>query len=185
MELIIAGLALIVSIGSLIYTWKTNTKKYELSEVLRKELLEWYYRCISIIVVLRKSLESGEINEEKNSELNSTLYSLIEIGRFYFPNYNRDSGKGNKNFEAYKGNRPILIDLLVETYRITSKNKNSLLNQRDYFISELKIYQKGFTTELFLLLDPDTYIKKHIKNTKLKITQRTTFSESEYSPKNR
>lgn len=182
---IIAGIALLVAILTFIYTWKMNTKKYELSETLRREILDWYDRCIFVLVLLRKSLETGQINDEKYLKLNATLYSLTELGRFYFPNYNRNKGKGIRNSEAYKGNRPLLIDLLIESYKITSLQSKELLNNKDYFISELKKYQKGFTSELFVLIDPDSYIARHTKNTKLNILQKKTFSESEYAPQNK
>jgi len=179
---LIAVCAFLASIFSIIYTCKTNTKKYELSEDLRKELLNWYDRCINVLVLLRKELEHNNYNEQKVLELNSELYSLTELGRFYFPNYNRKKGKGVNNSEAYKGNRALLIDLLVESHNITKLNKNDLLNNQEYYLAELKIYQKGFTTEMFLLLDPDSYIQKQISTAKINYLHRTTFSESEYAP---
>lgn len=182
---IIAGVAVLIAIASFIYTWKTNTKKYELSETLRKEILDWYDRCILVLVLLRKNLETESVNDNKYLELNANLYSLAELGRFYFPNYNRNKGKGKNNSEAYKGNRPLLIDLLVESNKITSLPSKELLSKKDYHISELKKYQKGFTSELFKLMNPDSYIKRYLKNTELNILQQKTFSESEYAPKNR
>jgi len=182
---IISILALIIAAASVIYTWRTNTKKYELSESLRKEILDWYDKCIYTLISLRKLLERNRVNDEKYFELNVTLYSLTESGRFYFPNYNRDKGKGITNSEAYKGNRPLLIDLLVESHKITSQKSEELSNNIAHFVAELKIYQKGFTSELFKLIKPDLYIKKHLKNTTLNILHEKTFSESEYAPQNR
>ena len=184
-EKIIAIIALLVAIASFFYTWKTNTKKYELSENLRNEILSWYDRCINVLVSLRKHIEVEQIDNENFIELNTSLYSLAEIGRFFFPNYNRNKGKGKNNPEAYKGNRPLLVDLLVESHKITSRKKDELLAKRDYYISELKLYQKGFTSELFLLMKPDLYIERHMKNTALILLHQKTFSESEYAPQNR
>lgn len=181
----IAVAAFLLAGTSFIYTWKTNTKKYELSETLRKEILDWYDRCISVLILLRKCLETDRVDNENFYELNATLYSLTELGRFYFPNYNRDKGKGTNNSEAYKGSRPLLVDLLVESYKITVLESKELLSKKEYYLSELKIYQKGFTSELFTLINPDSYIKRHIKNTKLNILHQKTFSESEYAPHNR
>ena len=107
------------------------------------------------------------------------MYSLTELGRFYFPNYNRDKGKGANKTEAYKGNRPLLIDLLVESHKIASLGNDELERNKDCYISKLKRYQKGFTSEAFKLVDPDSYIKAHAKNTKINMIQHETFSESE------
>ena len=160
-------------------------KKYELSESLRKEITSWYDRCIHTLVSLRVHIESGQVNTDKYFELNITLYSLGELGRFYFPNYNRDQGKGTNNSEAYKGNRSLIIDLMVESYKITTREREYLLNNRDYVVSELKLYQKGFTSEVFNKLEPDKHNKNHMENTEISMQHEKTFSESEYHPDNR
>ena len=190
LAVIVAALSLIVAARSAWSARKANKKKeevskYELSESLRKDILDWYDRCVYILILLRTRLKAGRINDEKYLELNASLSSLVELGRFYFPNYDRDKDKGQDRPEAYKGKRTLPLDLLVKSYAITSKTRKDLLKKKDYFVSELEIYQEGFTSELFEVLDPDLYIEEHMKNTWLKIRYKKTFSESEYAPQNR
>lgn len=184
-NIVIATAALIVSFASAVYIFRTNTKKYELSEDIRKEILNWYEKCINVLVLLRNELEINDIEETKVRDLNASLYSLTELGRFYFPNYNRDQGKGSNKSAAYKGNRALLIDLLAESYKITSISTNDFQKRQAYYINELTIYQKGFTSEMFLFLDPDSFIQKQMTTAKIVLLHRKTFSESEYEPNNR
>ena len=63
-------ISFIIATLSFIYTWRTNTKKYELSESLRREIITWYYDCIKILISLRKSIETNHNDMQKMLELN-------------------------------------------------------------------------------------------------------------------
>jgi hypothetical protein len=181
----IAALALVLSVVSLIYSRKT--KRYELSETLRKELMAWYSDCITTLVTLRGIITLIPVDTPVDSELlhmlhkhNTVLYTLAEKGRFYFPNYKRRKKLGTQNMEAYRGHRPLIIDLLVETHKISTFEIEKIQKNQDHVSCCLKGLQKGFTTEMFKLINPDSFIKKHRWHTKMKIIHQKTFSESEY-----
>lgn len=84
----------IISIVGGIYAVASNTKKFELAEAYKKEILDWYSDTINVMI----SILSKVKNEKKdyNDEL-SKLSAQIEIGRFYFPNINKRDGFGEKN----------------------------------------------------------------------------------------
>ena len=70
-----------VSIVGGIYAVVTSTKKYELAEQYKRELLAWYEKVILLI------MELIVIKEKKDKDLLlSRLSAQIEVGRFYFPN---------------------------------------------------------------------------------------------------
>lgn len=172
-------IAILISLYSVWYTWKTNTKKYELSEVLRKEILDWYSKCIHTLVSLRLILEAKEIDEAEKFRLNVDLYTLTEEGRFLFPNYDRSTS--NPPYSAYDGHRSLLLDLLARSYKITSQDTALILKQKSDNLSLLKHFQKAFTSEVFDLLKPDAHIKLHTKNTELNLSHHKTYSASKYS----
>lgn len=80
---------LIAVIGG-IYKIVTSTKKYELTENYRKELLQWYTSVVEIMIRIIHSMESQEFFSDEfqpqKMEMLSRLSALTEIGRFYFPN---------------------------------------------------------------------------------------------------
>lgn len=90
----------IISIVGGIYAVASNTKKFELAEAYKKEILDWYSDTINVMI----SILSKVKNEKKdyNDEL-SKLSAQIEIGRFYFPNINKRDGFGEKKTICISG----------------------------------------------------------------------------------
>ena len=115
MESIIAILGIIVTviiaiIGG-IYAIVTNTKKYELTENYRAELLQWYSSVVKLMITIIHSIECGifyssEFSEQRTDML-SQLSALTEVGRFYFPNVIKGDGFGRQKPSAYQGYRHI------------------------------------------------------------------------------
>lgn len=110
--------SMLMSIIAFIYTYYTNTKKYELASSYRTEVIKWYS---DTILILKRSLQAVQ---EKDTtviqRLNADLSAQIEIGRMYFPNINDDNGK--KKPLAYKGSRHVILDCLVYCHTIMNSN---------------------------------------------------------------
>lgn len=155
-----------ISIGSLIfataaffYSYFTNTKKYELISQYRSEILEWYSDTVDILIRLRIEAKEGYKNESFKNELLSRLSAKIEIGRFYFPNVDKNDKYGNEKPYAYRGYRNLILDFLVFSHQLFEKPdaKN--------FIRHAETLQKHYTSHLFEILDPKTFLKQTEKYT--------------------
>jgi len=81
----------IISIVGGVYAVASNTKKFELAESYKKEILDWYSNTVIIMTSIISKIESE--NADYKEEL-SLLSAQIEIGRFYFPNINKNDSFG-------------------------------------------------------------------------------------------
>lgn len=151
--LISIGVSIAASIIAGIYAVTTNTKKYELEEHYKRELIAWYEKTIFIVMAL---LEMPEQHEKKI--LLSQLSALIEVGRFYFPNVRKDDGFGEKKPSAYRGYRHLALDFLVYIYQIMKREDCNL------FTKELRSMEQHFTSLVFDCIEPSKrkrQLKKH------------------------
>lgn len=147
----IAIVSIGISIGGGIYAAVTNTKKYELAEQYKRELLKWYEKTISIIMEL--------IAKRQNSDRDLLLAKLsaqIEIGRFYFPNIIKEDDFGKEKPSAYQGYRHLALDFLVHIYDIL-KSKNC-----EQYIEQVLRLERYFTSIVFECIDPNKR-KKQLK----------------------
>ncbi len=156
---IIAGFALILALGSFAYTWITNTKKYELTEQYRNNLLRWHEETTSILIQLKLVTEFNCVNESEKCELLSKLSSQIEVGRFYFPNIDKGDSFGNDKPMAYQGYRHIALEFLVFSYNIF------LREDAKEYIGHATELQRHFTSYIYELLSPKKYNKDVCKYT--------------------
>ena len=146
-ESIIAILGIVVTIfiaavGG-IYAIVTNTKKYELTENYRKELLQWYSSVVNLMSKIIHYSEcekfySPEFAEQRIAML-SELSALTEVGRFYFPNVIKGDNFGIEKPSAYQGYRHINLEFLLHFYRIASNDCD------DRHISVLWKLERNFT----------------------------------------
>ena len=147
----IAGLivTIVIAIIGGVYKIVTDTKKYELTENFRKELLEWYTSVVSVLIEAIHYIQSGRFYEpdfsEKKDEILSRISSLAEVGRFYFPNVERDYGLNKPS--AYRGARHINIEFLIHFYRnIQSKDQVD--------VDFLWRMERNFTSVIFDMVEP-------------------------------
>ena len=109
-----------------IYKIVTSTKKYELTENYRKELLQWYTSVVEIMIRIIHSMESQEFFSDEfqpqKTEMLSRLSALTEIGRFYFPNVIKGDYFGHDKPSAYQGYRDICLEFLVYFYNTALKS---------------------------------------------------------------
>jgi hypothetical protein len=154
--------SLIIAIAAFVYTYMTNTKKYELTSRFRSEILGWYSITVELLIRLRFEAEDDFKDSELKRDLLSKLSAQIEIGRFYFPNINHGDGYGENKPFAYKGYRNLTLDFLVYSYRIF-ENEEVLKH-----LKHAEFLQRHFTSHLFETLDPNTFLneaKKHTNKT--------------------
>lgn len=137
----------LIAIISGIYAIVTNTKKYELTENYRKELLQWYTSVVNLMIKIIHSSGNGDLLSQKN-EMLSQLSALTEVGRFYFPNVIKGDGYGSKKPSAYQGYRHINLELMLHFYRValgdTDGTKTALLWR----------LERNFTSVIFDMIEP-------------------------------
>ena len=168
LEVLIAALSFAATIVAGIYAIATSTRKYEFTESYRKELLEWYASVIHIMMKIIHDFESEKfLNREyadQKSELLSELSALIEVGRFYFPNWGLDRGFGSKKPSAYRGYRHNNLTILILFYRMVSENK-------PVDISILWEAERAFTSVIFDMVDPRKRNEEYTKYLSIKIPE--------------
>jgi len=147
----IALSALAISIFSLVFSYVTSTKKYELTVSQRSELLKWYQETVALLITMREYI-SADAAFDKIASL-AKLSALIEQGRFYFPNIDLKDGFGAKKPSAYRGYREITLEYLVFSYDLM-KQDNATIN-----IEQLTQLQRQFTSRIFDILSPREYNK--------------------------
>lgn len=115
---------LIAAIGG-IYAIITNTKKYELTENYRKELLQWYSTVVELMIKIIHYAECGKFSSPEFSaqrtDMLAQLSALTEVGRFYFPNVRKGNSHGSQKPSAYQGFRHINLDYMLYFYRVASE----------------------------------------------------------------
>ena len=138
-----------------------STKKYELTESYRKEILGWYSRVVDLMIKIIHYIDTGIFFEadfsRQKMDILSELSSMIEVGRFYFPNIVDDDNFGNKKPSAYIGYRDINLDFLMRFYRTASKcsdNSN---------IALLWKLERLFTSAIFEIVEPRERNKEYTK----------------------
>lgn len=160
---------IIIASITAIYTISTNTKKYELTERYRCELLSWYRDAIETMMEIIHYCESGEFNLESFSQERtkslSKLSTLVEIGRFYFPNIIKNDGFGKHKPVAYQGYRHIELEFLLNFYFIALKKPNKKQ------INSLRQLERQFTSFIFNMIEPRKYNKKYSKYLSITIPQ--------------
>lgn len=156
MDTIIAFFGIIITVAIAlvggIYAIVTSTKKYELTESYRKEILHWYTSVVQIMIKIIHCSEDGEFFLDgfstQRTQMLSQLSSLTEVGRFYFPNVIKKDGFGDKKPSAYRGYRHINLEFLLYFYQIAS---NDSCGQ---YCSLLWKLERNFTSVIFDTIEP-------------------------------
>lgn len=163
----VAVISLPISVIALIYSFISNTKKYELTYQYYNDVLIWHNQVVEVLTSLRLN---GTDNELKKQMLSKLSY-LIESGRFYFPNIDRKDGFGKQKPIAYQGYRNVILDFLVYEYQLFEKD--------DYakYLKHAESLQQLFTSYVFQYLEPSKQKKKIHKNTNIKVHTEFTINE--------
>ena len=150
-----------IAIISGIYAVITNTKKYELTENYRCEIMSWYKEVVRNMILMIVYCGSNTQNLDSflqiKNELLANLSSLAEIGRIYFPNIIRDEF-GKEKPSAYRGYRHIVTEFIIQFYLIASKE---IVLQKD--LHSLWNLERHFTSFVFDMFKPRKRNKEYAK----------------------
>lgn len=129
---------IIIAVIGGIYAIITNTKRFELAEQYKNELLSWYGKVVFVICKLQ-----GECSGKERNNTLQELSALIEIGRFYFPNINKKDDFGKEKPLAYQGYRHIALDFLVLIYQMADDANISKCKEK------IEYMERNFTSIVF------------------------------------
>jgi hypothetical protein len=158
-----------IALFALAYTHFTNTKKYEIFNVYRTEVLNWFIEVSNIIIRLKIEAKCKFPDESVRRDLLSKLSARIEQGRFYFPNIDNDYG-GDKPL-AYRGYRNVILDFLVFSYRLFEKSDAHL------YLKHAETLQRYFTSNIYEIIDPKKFLKESEKYTQRVLSHTLTFED--------
>jgi hypothetical protein len=167
--MMLASLAL--STIALIISLVTNTKKYELKNIKRKEILDWYEKTIAILIELKHLAEYDKLEEDIKIKKMSELYKQIECGRFLFPNIDKNDEYGKDKPIAYQGYRALVLDLLVFYYKMI--RDDTYLDHKEH----IEILIRYFTSLIFEILDPKQHLDETTKVTNKTFSHQLTYED--------
>ncbi len=162
----IAGGALLFSVYCIRYT------KINISVLFRNDIIKWHNQCLEIMM----KLKNCNLSDDEYEKLMSNLSALVDAGRMFFPNVQKESGYGKDNPPAFQGLRCYILDYLVLYYRICEKNKDNLP------VYELEKIHRNFTSSISEFLKPDDYIKtlNKVLQSSYIILEREAINKSQY-----
>ena len=150
-QLLSVSLSVIASIISIITFYKNvQVTSYELSSEERKEILNWFERTTETLIYLRENVRANN-SDLKRVDYLVKLSTLIERGRFFFPNISSDYGK--EKSQAFRGYRHPILDLLIYSYRMAKE-----IDAVNY-VKYLELLQREFTSAIFEVCVPHKFIK--------------------------
>lgn len=129
--------------------------------------MQWHNQVVEILILLRL----GSYTDEQKLNYLSKLSSLIENGRFYFPNVDKHDNFGKTKPAAYQGYRNVILDFLVYEYQLFERN--------DYksYIKHAENLQRLFTSYVFQYLEPKKQRKQIERNTSINKGKNFTINE--------
>lgn len=156
MDSIIAVLSIAVTVFIAIiggvYAIVTNTKKYELTENYRKELLQWYSAVVTLLIKIIHSSENGDFSSyefsSQKKDMLSQLSALTEVGRFYFPNIIKGDQFGSQKPSAYQGYRHINLEFMLHFYQAALEDTDGS------HTALLWRLERNFTSVIFDMIEP-------------------------------
>ncbi len=144
---IIAGISLLVSITlAFFYVRDRRHAKYQLENEYTNGLLEWHGNVVEVLIALR--IKHSGVKTDEILDLLARLSALIEQGRFFFPNIDKEDFFGKEKPPAYRGYRNLALDFLVASYNLF----NSEVSPSE--IEQAEILQRHFTSIVFELVRP-------------------------------
>jgi hypothetical protein len=143
---LISYVSLIIS-GTLaiFYIKDRHHKKYAIESDYSNQLLTWHASVIDVLTEL--SWNAEQRNDDKKFSLLPRLSSLIEQGRFFFPNIDPHS-YGTEKPPAYRGYRNLALDFLVATYNLHHKPSTANTDKQAIYLQRL------FTSIVFEIVRP-------------------------------
>ncbi len=142
---IISYAALVIAATSAIFYLRDRRHaRYAVERDYCDQLLRWHASVVDILIEL---CARSDRNSDANRSSLIKLSSLIEQGRFYFPNIAPEN-YGQEKPPAYRGYRNIALDFLVASYKLHHK-PHTEANKK-----QAEILQRHFTSIVFEIVRP-------------------------------
>ena len=152
-ETVIAAISLALSISlAIFYLRDRRHAKFSVENGYINELLNWHKEVIEVLVRLR-CLDRA-LGDEEHKRDACLLSSLIEQGRFFFPNIDKSDEYGADKPPAYRGYRNLALDFLVAYYNLCNQ-----LSSVDRTL-QLELLQRHFTSIVFDIVRPQYRLDK-------------------------
>ena len=143
---IVSIVALAISaVLAILYVRDRRHAKYAIENEYASQLLCWHAAVVDVLIEL--GVLSGDGTEGRKKELLVRLSSLIEQGRFYFPNI-KQQDYGLEKPPAYRGYRNLTLDFLVASYNLHHKPRSAKLEK------QAKHLQQLFTSVIYEIIRP-------------------------------
>lgn len=148
---VVSYVSLIVSgVLAIFYIRDRRHAKYVIENEYSNQLLAWHASVIDVLMALGSSSKYKE--EENKRSLLLKLSSLIEQGRFYFPNISPND-YGTEKPPAYRGYRNVALDFLVASYNLQHKPYSEHVEKQSAYLQRL------FTSVVFEVVRPADRLK--------------------------
>lgn len=179
---VLSVISMFGAVFAAIYGALTSTKKFEMREAYRQEVLDWYKETARIMIDLIHYLKKGLLYTDdfglKRLELLCSLSAQIDLGRFYFPNSPFPDWTEKKKPSAYRGKRHFVMDCLVYFYREVENGCDESILPR------LQNMQRAYTSVIFDMLDPKRRNKEYVKYANISVPEDKSFFEFMDDPDN-
>lgn len=147
LDTVIASLSLLLSIGlAFFYVRDRRHARFTLEAQHAERLISWHEQVVAILVRaahLKRDVQSSEHQLDLAS-----LSTLIEQGRFLFPNIDKGDGYGSGKPPAYRGYRNLALDFLVSAHKLLSRE------DMEESLEDLELIQKHFTSIVIEIVSP-------------------------------
>lgn len=149
---LISGAALAVSaLVFAFYIFDRKNAKFSIENDYCNQLLSWHAKVVHTLLSLSANPEDFTTKERQT--LSIELSSLIEQGRFYFPNIT-STNYGKDKPPAYRGYRNLALDFLVASYKLHQYPHTLQYKDKTVYI------QKLFTSIVFEIVRPVDRLSK-------------------------
>jgi len=168
----IAFAALVVSGCAIILTAFSHFRqKYESAASARKEMLEWFYETTNTLMILKACVAQRKPRSDPEmTKQVAKLASLIELGRFYFPNMLRGDGFGKEKPLAYRGYNNVALEFLLHFYdAILLEDSYGQFEHTYGFTELLDKLQREYTSIIYRILKPRKHIDRIRKHAGLSL----------------
>jgi len=167
---LLPAISLVLSLTlALFYLRDRRRAAFDLESRYLESLLKWHACVVEVLIKLRL-LQGKQTPEDRACDL-VTLSSLIEQGRFFFPNIDRKDSLGQEKPVAYRGYRNLALDFLVASYNLFHQPPSEQLT------AEAELLQRYFTSIVFEIAGPEKRLTTIRSYTDRYFVQQKTFND--------
>ncbi len=130
---------------AILYVKDRRNVRFSIENEYCSQVLCWHAAVVDVLIEL--GLQPADSIEGRKKDLLVRLSSLIEQGRFYFPNIKQDE-YGLEKPPAYRGYRNIALDFLVASYNLHHRPRSDKLDKQAKYLQQL------FTSVIYEVIRP-------------------------------